>query len=472
MSNNRSTDMQSLWNERIAAVLPKLRPEIKAALLCRLGFGDYTIPTLESASLKANCTRERVRQVEAEFLRLLPQGITPTAADHDFIAALTALMPDNGIAIIATLEQQGWLSTPWAIAGIQGLYSHLPFSQVHNWHPLVSPTATTWFDTQANFRLPTLAELADWARATIGTQEATHTHRLCQTIQQNLHTQLDDRNVQALVNCVPNIVILPPDMVMLTRTSTNRSRFHNTSSLALGVCGTLPAPSLWEGLRRRYAARRQQPPSLELSRLIWSHHDNYLVRDDYISLRPGVAPRPPSRAEQVIIKTLRTRTEALNRNDLLEAMIAAHIPPATAITTMSFSPICEPVPGHRGWWRLRASTALPGTSLRSQSPKHLTIKSASPQHVVIELTADPHSTGSIYLPSHISTHLRNRKFPVAIQFVDEIKPLTGVQIVVNSKGASWGYNGAWRHLNQQQVVPTCLVDFDLNRGLATVSPPS
>ena len=472
--------IDDLWRQRINIALGNCPPSLREAMMSRYCLGSLHRPVWQEVGQAANRTRERMRQLEIKLSSNL-QSVTLTTKEREFLEYLESLLPNLDSEISRKLQETGWIKDTWGLQGIRNLYELVDVEIAAQMVP--SAKGLFWMSGKSSSGSPDPAAISSLLRERCGIAEAVSKSEADAIVRQ-AYPHLPDEAVQLLLDRTPHFTP-SEDGKWLVRDpkSTRRSRLHNASLLALSVGGPMDPATLWEGVRRCFAARGEQPPSLELAKVVWQTHSAYTwtvdnSRPDAPVISVGLAkhaPAPrPSKAECSLIEILR-KHKALTRPQLLALMNEKGIPVATTTTTLSFSPIAEPVPGARGWWRLRGTAATKNGATNAtptQGKSRAQAVLQADDKIEVTFVISPISTGLVHIPAADGAPLRGKTFKVNLVGVDGRVEALNQQIKVNSAGTSWGYRPtlsiARRQHQQSEAAVKCTADFDLETETVSI----
>jgi hypothetical protein len=447
----------------------------------RYCFGTPHFVTLAEAGRQAKRTAEWVRQLETVWKHYCATVILDQQ-DDEFIKAITKLLPMRDVEISRELIRQGWLKDTWGLHGIYAVYGF--GGSTPGWQPLASSQDGMWVAESPEKPLLGRRGVYSVVLKELCGEEIVELDRAISAIRQanlpinpRLTTKrqpVSPETARALLEDNPDLII-SGGHIICTHKSNSRSRFHNSSQVTLAACGALTAQTLWKGLERRFAARGATPVGLEMALEVWENHPDYVVDHNLVSLSRSAKPCPSSLAEDLAV-TLVQLQGFVSRSEFLDTLTKCGFSVATAVATLSFSSILEPVPGARGWWRLRGSDATPSVvNIRNRHGDEVRVGTSElPDGTVLaSFQMDPSTIGVVYLPAANSHNLRGKRFRVLLDTSEAgLIKLEGQRIAVNASGTSWGYRPVRSVAHEMSALPevvTCNAYFHPTKPTVRVS---
>jgi sigma-70-like protein/RNA polymerase alpha subunit len=445
------------------------------AIAGRLGWLGHDPKTLQECGDSLGVTRERVRQIEAKFIKritnrsiYLPKldaGLTELEASTPLAFGKAAqLLMDKGISR-KPFSPAALLST----ARLLGRRTTLSVQEFEGERFVV-----------AGAQGEVLGVLTRTARKLAGKSGVASIFQLADTIVElfapKYPPDIGEDGIRKILRNQEGCEFLNEDWFWFTDIPQGRNRLENVIKKILSVASPQSVASIREGVRRVFRWRQSTneryrslvvPPQAVLGGFLDHHPEFHLSGEMASSVKPLDYRKLLGEGEQALVDVLRgVSSGVVDRRTLIRECLSRGINENTLAIYTTYSPILE----HIGidLWQLRGVHVDPAAveAVREQNalrPREQRVQDFgwSQNGRLWVAWILPHLTGSpvLGIPGAVGRYVSGRSFSAKPKHVDR----SAGKISVNDDGTSYGYAAFFRYIGADEG-DLLLAEFDLAKS--------
>ncbi len=446
------------------------------ALMERFGWKGHKAATLEECGQKLGITRERIRQIQKQVVKRIPDHeVSMPQLDHALV-----MLEDRAPL---TLEQASKILQD---AGITRTKFH-PQPLLETAHLLGKKTTLGFCDTRTGMMLvnDSSAKSVQLApvlgRKLAGQSGVTSVFSVLDAIEDNGH-EIDEEDLRRMLNANSDFKFLNEDWFWVTDIPIARNRLRNIARKILSVASPQTTLSIRDGVRKVFRWRSStnsrysnlQVPPLEVMRFFFENHPEFKVDG---KLAYAIAPLDYSKelgeTDRIMVEVLRSSPAGvLDRKGFAEGCMARGMNENTFNVYTAYSCILD----HVGIdiWKLRGVTVDPAAIEAVRIANHIKPREKRVlEHgwsddgklwIAARIPRLGKNTMVIGCPGAIQRYLIGQEFECRSK---EGNHRYGT-VVINKKGTSYGYSIFIRRsgLDENDIL---LVEFDLSTNTVFLS---